>query len=171
MKRTQRTTALLLAVAMPLAGCGTTHLGGEYRTKSHDLASKADRRTVSKGSEWLFFWGLLDTGQVHVDSDIEQHLRPDEVLTEVEVKDRLSVGGFFLWLFTAGIVSHHAIVVSGKPAVLKDDKTATAPVTKERETIVVPAQPAPAGHEREGDAAKDYRDGYRDGAGSDAPPR
>jgi hypothetical protein len=183
MKKTNTFLALLLAASMPLSGCASTYLGGEYRTKANDLARKSDKQTLAKGSEWLFFWGLLDTGRFNVQKELRNQLREDEAVTDLEIKDRLSVGGFFLWLITAGIISHHTLVAKGHPAVVNrppTDRTGTtgaAPV-RERETIVVPATPVPAGSAREPsdrdridrsdrmgrtDRSADYDAGFRDG--------
>jgi hypothetical protein len=172
MRRTSSILALTLAASMPLSGCATTYLGGEYRTKANDLARKHDKTTLAKGSEWLFFWGLLDTGRFNVQKELRNQLREDECVTDLEVKDRLSVGGFFLWLITAGIISHHSLIAKGHPAVINRPPTdrgttgATTP-TRERETIIVPATPVPAGSARDDgmrrDRTPDYDEGFRDG--------
>src|SRR5437899_2546598 len=107
MKRTNSLVALALAASMPVTGCATTYLGGEYRTKANDIVRKEDKQTLAKGSEWLFFWGLVDTGHFNLNKELRNQLREDEAVSDLEIKDRLSVGGFFLWLITAGIVSHH----------------------------------------------------------------
>jgi hypothetical protein len=162
MKRTNAYLALLLAASMPLTtGCATTYLGGEYRTTAMDIAKKEDKRTLAKGSEWLFFWGLLDSGSFNLQKELRNQLREDEAVTDLEVKDRLSVGGFFLWLITAGIVSHHTLVAKGHPSVINRPVPATGAV-REKETIIVPAAPAPAGYPR-ADRSADYNEGYRDG--------
>ena len=131
MRSTSTVLALALAASMPLQGCTTTHLAGEYRTKSNDLVRKEKKRTLAKGSNWLFFWGLLDTGHFDLQGKLSDQLRGDEVVTDLEVKDRLSVGGFFLFIITAGIVSHHALVAKGSPAISNrppaEKGTATAP--------------------------------------------
>ena len=51
----------------------------------------------------------------------------------LEVKNKLSVGGFFLWLITGGIVSHHRLTARGQVAL--SERTAPppmAPVTPNR---------------------------------------
>jgi hypothetical protein len=162
MKRTNAYLALLLAASMPLTtGCATTYLGGEYRTTAMDIAKKEDKRTLAKGSEWLFFWGLLDSGTFNLQKELRNQLREDEAVTDLEVKDRLSVGGFFLWLITAGIVSHHTLVAKGHPSVINRPPATPATGAREKETIIVPAAaaPVPAGAAR----SADYNDGYRDG--------
>jgi len=104
-------------------------------------------------------------------------------VTHLEVRERLSVGGFFLWLVTAGIVSHHTIEIRGSTSVTSRPPAepatgSAAPVReKERETIVTPSAPAPAGYrektiERETvgpppiktDRSADYNEGFRDGS-------
>lgn len=175
MKRTNALLALLLAASMPVSGCATTYLGGEYRTKTSDIARKEDKHTLAKGSEWLFFWGLLDTGRFNLEKELRNQLREDECVADLEVKDRLSIGGFFLWIITAGIISHHSLVAKGHPSVINRPAPATGvsgPV-RERETIVVPAAPAPAGYGRT-DRSPDYSQGYKDGMrdrGSDIKDR
>lgn len=166
MKKTNTFLALILAASMPLSGCATTYLGGEYRTKATDIVRKSDKQTLAKGSEWLFFWGLFDSGRFDLQKELKNQLREDEAVTDLEVKDRLSVGGFFLWVITAGIISHHTLVAKGHPAVVNRppaDRTGTtgaAPV-RERETIIIPATPVPAGSAR--DRSADYDAGLRDG--------
>ncbi|MEZ0231023.1 MAG: hypothetical protein ACAI25_20575 [Planctomycetota bacterium] len=165
MKRTSSILALTLAASMPLSGCATTYLGGEYRTKANELARKHDKTTLAEGSEWLFFWGLLDSGRFNVQKELRNQLREDECVTDLEVKDRLSVGGFFLWLITAGIISHHNLIAKGHPAVINRppaEKTTGAAPTKERETIIVPAAPVPAGSAKTPDYDEGYRAGQRD---------
>jgi len=166
MKRTNSLLALLLAASMPVTGCATTYLGGEYRTKANDLARKEDKHTLAKGSEWLFFWGLFDTGRFNLQKELRNQLREDEAVTDLEVKDRLSVGGFFLWIITAGIISHHTLVAKGQPSVINrpapDRSPTSAAPTRERETIIVPATPVPAGSGRSVDYNEGFRDGQRD---------
>ncbi len=163
MKRTNAMMALTVAASMPVSGCATTHLSGEYRTEATDLARKEESRELAKGSEWLFFWGLLDTGSFNLDRELKAQLREDECVTNLEVKDRLSIGGAFLWIITAGIVSHHSIVASGQPAIINRppaEKSVTGPA-RERETILVPA-PSPAGYPRSSDYSEGYRAGVND---------
>jgi len=164
-KRTNALIALVLAASLPVSGCATTYLGGEYRTKANDLAHKGDKHTLAKGNEWLFFWGLLDTGHFNLQKELRNQLREDECVTDLEVKDRLSIGGFFLWIITAGIVSHHTIVAKGHPAVIStpppERATGAAPA-RERETIIVPAQPVPAGAAKSADYNEGYKEGLRD---------
>lgn len=175
MKKSSTFLALLLAASMPLTGCATTYLGGEYRTKSTDLVRKEDKRTLAKGSEWLFFWGLFDTGRFNVQKELKNQLREDECVTDLEVKDRLSIGGFFLWIITAGIISHHTLVAKGQPSVINrppaDKTTGAAPApVRERETIIVPAAPVPAGSGKSADYNEGYREGVKD-RGSDMKDR
>jgi hypothetical protein len=162
--RTGNLLALTLAASMPVTGCATTYLGGEYRTKANELAHKQDKHTLAKGSEWLFFWGLLDSGKFNLQKELRNQLREDECVTDLEVKDRLSVGGFFLWIITAGIISHHTLVAKGHPAVINrpaPEPAGTSTAPRERETIIVPAAPVPAGSGR-ADRSADYNEGFRD---------
>jgi len=168
MRKTNGLLTLLLAASMmPVTGCATTYLGGEYRTKANDIAKKEDKHTLAKGNEWLFFWGLFDTGHFNLNKELRNQLREDECVTDLEVKDRLSIGGAFLWLITGGIVSHHRLVAKGHPSVINrpapTPAVGSAPV-RERETIVVPAAPAPAGYDRgvKSDRSSDYNEGFRD---------
>lgn len=110
--------ATALAGLLAASGCATTHLPGEYRPSPGPevAAEKHDRKTIATGSEWLFLWGLLDTGHFDVNEELRKNVRSNEAVTNLEVKDRLSVGGALLWIITAGIVSHHTIVVKGEPA-------------------------------------------------------
>jgi hypothetical protein len=159
MKRTNAIVALAVAAAMPVSGCATTHLSGMYQSKTTDVVRSEEKRTLAKGNDWLFFWGLVDTGSFNLDKEIENQLRSDECVTNLDIKDRLSVGGVLLWIITAGIVSHHSIVATGQPGVI-NRPVGAAPV-RERETIIVPA-PAPAGYPRS-DKSADYNSGFRDG--------
>lgn len=145
------------------AGCTTTHLGGAYRTDSNDIASRRATRTLDEGSSWPLFWGLFPAGSYDVNHELAKMLRPDEVVTGLEVRERTSVGGFFLWLVTAGIVTHHTIEVRGSIAVV--NRPAAGPATtrvtpaREREREVIYYQPdAPPGAEYD----RGYRDAYRD---------
>ncbi len=149
MKRTNAIIALAVAASMPVSGCATTHLSGEYRTDTTDLAAREESRELARGSQWLFLWGLLDSGSFNLDRELKAQLRDNECVTNLEVKDRLSIGGALLWIITVGIVSHHSIVASGQPAIIRRERT---------ETIIVP-EPAPAGYPRSGD----YNEGYRAG--------
>jgi len=178
MKRTKPTLAVLLAASLPVSGCTTTHLGGSYRTSATEISSKQEARTLDEGNSWPLFWGLFEAGSYDANRELAKKLRPDEEVTGLEVKERLSVGGFFLWLVTAGIVSHHTIEVRGSTTVHSrppaEPATGAAPV-KERETIVTPTPPAPAGYrekvtERDTtpppakmDKSADYNEGFRDG--------
>lgn len=169
MKRTNSLLALVLAASMPVTGCASTHLGGEYRTEATDIAKTEESRTLAKGNEWMFFWGLLDSGSFDLQSELKKQLREDECVTNLEIKDRLSVGGFFLWLITAGIISHHSIVAKGSPAVLNrpaPEKSATGAVP------VAPAAPLPAGSARSPDYNEGYREGVKDARSDvkDRPP-
>ncbi|HZV00921.1 MAG TPA: hypothetical protein VFF73_29670 [Planctomycetota bacterium] len=153
MRRTSRTLAYVLAAALPAAGCATTHLSGEYRTSPTTVSMKEGMRTLDEGSAWPLFWGLFDAGSYDAGRELSKKLRPDEVVTSLEVKERLSVGGFFLWLITAGIVSHHTIEINGRTSVSSrppaEPATGGGPV-------------APARADKSGDWNEGYRDGLRD---------
>jgi hypothetical protein len=157
MTRTKSILAGGLSAALALGGtgCSVTHLGGAYRTAATDVSSKQEMRTLDDGSTFPLFWGLFEAGSYDANRELAKKLRPDEEITNLEIKERISVGGFFLWLITAGIVSHHTIEVRGVTAVSSRPPAepatgAAATPTRERErTIVTPAAPAPAGYERE----------------------
>ncbi len=156
MKRTKSILAGGLSAALALggSGCSVTHLGGAYRTAANDVTSKQKMVTLDEGSTIPLFWGLFDAGSYDAKKELAKKLRPDEEITNLEIKERLSVGGFFLWLITAGIVSHHTIEVRGQTSVSSRPPAepatgAAATPTKERERIITPAAPAPASYERE----------------------
>lgn len=112
-----RRSGAALALALTLAGCSTTKLDGVYDPRpATAVKERGDRRVLGKGGKWLFFWGLLDTGDVDVQGKLRDHTRPGEVVKDVTVTDRLSIGGALLWLITGGIVSHHAETIRGTPA-------------------------------------------------------
>lgn len=186
MKRTKSILAGGLCAGLAFSGCATTHLGGAYRTSATDVASKQEMRTLDEGSCIPLFWGLFEAGGYDANRELAKKLRPDEEITNLEIKERLSVGGFFLWLITAGIMSHHTIEVRGHTTVSSrapaEPATGAVPTTpapvRERETIVTPAAPAPAGYrekvvERDANPSSvppmkatrsaDYNEGYREG--------
>src|SRR4051812_43641176 len=101
MNRTKSILAGGLSTALAFSGCSVTHLGGAYRTTATDVSSKQDMRTLDEGSTIPLFWGLFDAGSYDANRELAKKLRPDEEITNLEIKERLSVGGFFLWLFTA----------------------------------------------------------------------
>ncbi len=152
MKRTKTGLALALACSLPVAGCSTTYLGGEYRTDANSLAKKGEVHTLAKGNEWMFFWGIFDSGHFDLNKELKSQLREDEVVTDLEIKDRISVGGVILWIFTAGIISHHSIVAEGATSVVNRPVPAPA-----HETTTTPAG---YGHSPDYDAG--YKDGVRD---------
>lgn len=145
---------LVLACAMPFAGCATTYLGGEYRTDAHSLAKKGETRTLAKGNEWMFFWGIFDSGHFDLNKELKSELREDECVTDLEITDHLSVGGVFLWIFTAGIISHHSIVATGATSVVNHPALVPA---KEPATTTTPA-----GYGKSADYDAGYKDGIRD---------
>jgi hypothetical protein len=148
MKRTKTLLAIVLAASMPIAGCSATYLGGEYRTDATNIAKKGDPHTLAKGSEWMFFWGLFDSGHFDLNQELKSQLREDECITDLEIKDRLSVGGAFLWIFTLGIISHHSLIATGAPSVI--NRPAPAESTQ------------PAGYNKSPDFDAGYKDGVRD---------
>src|SRR5262245_56192870 len=113
MNRTKSVLAGGLSAALAFSGCATTYLGGAYRTQATDVVSQQPMRTLDEGSCIPLFWGLFVPGSYDAKHELAKKLRPDEEITDLQVKERLSVGGFFLWLITAGIVSHHTIEVRG----------------------------------------------------------
>ena len=131
MKRT-RITALALALGVAAPGCSSTQLSGTYRPASTNVSEVGETEVLAKSGQWLFFWGLLDSGTLDLENDMKRDLRPYEAVVNLEVKNKLSVGGFLLWLITAGIVSHHKLTARGQLALAE---RATPPTT--------PAQPAP----------------------------
>jgi len=141
--------ATVLAFLVPAAGCATTHLAGEYSVvpRSETRATFAPT-TLARGSQWQFLWGLIDTGRFDLDQELKHHVRTDEVVTDLEIRERLSIGGFFLWLITAGIVSHHSLVAEGSVSKVKTPE----PAVREKEPVVVPSSP-PAASEKEKEKA------------------
>jgi hypothetical protein len=123
-----RMTSLALAVAMT-AGCSSTVLSGTYRPTAENVSELGEVEEVASGGQWLFFWGLLDSGTTDLREDMGKGLKGYESLVNIEVQNKLSVGGFFLWLFTAGIVSHHNINVRAQTALSeRTTPPPTAPV-------------------------------------------
>jgi hypothetical protein len=173
MKRSKAALALTLAASIPASGCATVHLGGIYRTKATDIVMKEPERTLDEGSTWPLFWGLFIAGSYDANRELAKKLRPDEEVAHLQVRERLSVGGIFLWLVTAGIVSHHTVEIRGATAVVSrppaEPATGAAAAPAEREGVT-PAGTQPAGyHEttappplKSGKSA-DYNEGYRDG--------
>ncbi len=119
MRRTRARFGPVLAAALAASGCATTHLSGEYRPHAGGLGEKdataLDKETLGKHSKWLFFWGLLDTRDYDATTDLEGSVREGYVVRDLEIKDRESIGGVFLWIITAGIVNHHTVVIKGRP--------------------------------------------------------
>jgi hypothetical protein len=105
-----------LALSLAVSGCASTHLSGTYRPSATNISDVSETDVVAKGGKWYFLWGMLDSGTFDVQEEMEKDLKPYESLVNLEVKDKLSVGGFFLWLITAGIVSHHRVTASGQVA-------------------------------------------------------
>src|SRR4051812_26157056 len=134
MRRSSKSLAIVLACAMPLSACTTTHFYGEYHPRSPSspeagrsarnvgrsganavkdvFGSREQAPTLATGHSWQFLWGTLNTGSVEVD-DIMSSTFKDKTLTNVAVEDRISLGGVVLWILTAGIFSHHSVIVSG----------------------------------------------------------
>jgi hypothetical protein len=103
---------------MAASGCATTHLSGEYRPHAGGFEEKKatalDKETLGKHSKWLFFWGLLDTRDYDTTADLAANVKEGYVVRDLEVKDRESIAGVFLWIITAGIVNHHTVVLKGR---------------------------------------------------------
>ena len=114
MKTNLRTAlALSLALSVPLTACQTTRLDGTYHPLKN-AATGGHKRTLAKDSEWLFFWGLATAGSFNVDDEIRDEVGKHEVVSDLEVRHRISIWGVLLWVVTAGIVSHHAVVLKGR---------------------------------------------------------
>jgi hypothetical protein len=174
----RRSSIPLVALLLAVSGCATTNMSGEYRPHSSDeVTNKAEKRVLGKGGKFLFFWGLATTRDFDVDAALARQLRDNEVVTGIEIEDHLSIGGAFLWLITAGIVSHHSVVLEGSPAELKPPEKVTVYVHEPAPPppAPAPAPPVPAGHEKSKgesttpagaerhDDGSDYERGYREG--------
>jgi hypothetical protein len=156
---------IALGLAAPVAGCTTTHMNGAYRPTATDVASKQEKRTFDEGSSWPMFWGLFNPGSFDVNEELTKQLRPDEELTSIEINDHISLGGFFLFICTGGIISHHTIELRGSTAITSRPPTganvAPAPSKKTMRQgegdNVSPAEPVRK------DRSADYNEGFRDG--------
>ena len=137
-----------LAACLAASGCATVHLAGEYRPNvGTDIVHRNDKRVVAEGSEWFFLWGIFDSGRFDLNEELHHTLHEDEALANVAIEDRISFGGVVLWIITAGIVSHHDIIVSGEPAQIHaapaGPSTSAPPAgyppgtVREKETIIV----------------------------------
>jgi hypothetical protein len=138
MRRLTRKTwpALFLAATLPVSGCSHTHLSGEYRpSPGTDIVHRNDERVIAEGSRWPFLWGLLDLGDFDLNLELQKAVRDSEAFTDLDIRERVSVGGVVLWILTVGIVSHHTVVVRGSPAELRHE-TPPAPAPS-------PGTPAP----------------------------
>lgn len=149
MKRNGRLLAVVLACAVPLSACTTTHFYGEYHPRSASspeagrsaknvaraggnavkdvLGGREQAPVLATGHSWVFLWGTLDTGSVEVD-DIMSSSFKDKTLTNMEVEDRISLAGVVLWVLTAGIFSHHTVIVRGD--VVEPTPPPTAPASR-----------------------------------------
>jgi hypothetical protein len=109
---------LALLATLCLAGCqAPIHLGGEFRPRSHDLVSKSAKVTILEEERWVFFWGLVDTGDLDVNRKLERRLRNEnECWVDLDVREDITIGGLIIAWFTGGIVSHHDVVIRGKRA-------------------------------------------------------
>lgn len=137
MRRTTTALGFLLASVLALDGCAKTTLQGLYRPQANDVAEHEEPRVLASGSEWVFLWGMVPTGDFDLNMEMERSLRENEGLTDVEVEDHLSIGGFFLWLVTAGIVSHHSVTATGQVVIVRDRAAPPTPTP-------APAPPPPA---------------------------
>jgi hypothetical protein len=152
----------LLAVSLLAAGCTTTHFEGSYRTEPTETTYSERMRTLDEGSSWPLFWGLFPAGSYAADRELARFLRPDETVTHLEIRERTSVGGVFLWIVTLGLVTHHTIEVRGEVAVVSRPPAEPAaihekrPVEKERATTAPPPESSSDAYDR------GYRAGYRE---------
>jgi hypothetical protein len=134
MSRSQKYVAVVLACAVPLSACTTTHFYGEYHPlgsaeASASSSAKATGRTgeqsvkdifgaqeqqpvLATGSSWQFLWGTLNTGSVEVDNLLSSSFK-DKTITDMSVMDHISLIGVVFWVLTVGIFSHHSIIVRG----------------------------------------------------------
>jgi hypothetical protein len=127
MRLRDKTLAVVLAGAVPLSACTTTHLYGDYHPRS-SVTSRTERVSdsvkgdvpgfgkqqpiLAEGHSFQFLWGTLNTGDTVVDDLLSPSLK-DKTLTNISVEDHISLVGAALWIVTAGIFSHHSIVVRG----------------------------------------------------------
>jgi hypothetical protein len=163
MRRLLGLLVLVVGSAVSVAGCATTHVQGEFRPDAKsDITKKTDMQTLADGSNWPLFWGLVELGSNNVNDELSSHLHENEVITDMEVRQHLSLPGALLWIISAGIVSHHDIDVRGRIAQVKEKKVEEPKPTTamgDRTTIIVPIAPLPAGFARVDDDYGD-RDAY-----------
>jgi hypothetical protein len=128
--------APLLAAGLA-SGCTSTHVGGAYWPKT-DLDDPGKPVVLADGSQWRFLWGLAGSGTLALDDELRRRVREDERVTHLELEDRLSVGGAFLWVMTGGVVSHHTLEASGVVAVVPRCEPANMP-GRERGSAIGPS--------------------------------
>jgi hypothetical protein len=156
--RRNKTVALVLAAALPLSACTTTHLAGDYHPRgtgtSEGTASDVyksgkesvegvgraneQKPVIATGHSFTFLWGTLNTGSVQVDVMLSPSFK-DKTIRGVEVEDRISLGGVVLWILTAGIFSHHSVIVRGDIA-----PETPPPSTTPSSSPSTPAPPPPS---------------------------
>jgi len=143
MRHVTRPLALMLAGSLASTGCATAHLSGEYSPGpkgsniSNDVTSKTEKQNLAEGSDWVLFWGLVEAASTDLGAEARGKLRPDEQIRDAEVRNHLSLPGALLWIITAGLVSHHDLVLSGSVESLKPIEKPVEKTTTQRE--IVPA--------------------------------
>jgi len=147
MRHVNRPLAILLAGVLSGTGCATAHLKGEYSpqylpsNQAKEITGTSEKSTLAKGHDWVLFWGLCEIASTDMGKKVRQRLRPDEIITDTEVRNHVSLPGVLLWIVTGGLVSHHHLDLRGRVAYVKEKPLPQAqatPVERER-TIVVPA--------------------------------
>ncbi|MEZ0230406.1 MAG: hypothetical protein ACAI25_17420 [Planctomycetota bacterium] len=125
MNHSIRPLGLLLSGTLFATGCATAHLAGQYTPQSvspnatREVTNKTEKQNLAEGSDWVLFWGLVEAASSDLADEAKRNLRQDEAILDPEVRNHLSLPGALLWIVTAGIVSHHDLVLSGRVGTLK----------------------------------------------------
>src|SRR5205823_3290957 len=100
------------------------------------IEKKSDKETLYKGSDWTLFWGIVNLGSNHPEDKLTSGLSENQVLTDLEVRDHISLPGALLWIVTGGIISHHDMDVRGRIATIKEpDKDRLPPRVAVRDPV------------------------------------
>lgn len=127
MRHVTRPLALGLAGAVSFTGCATAHLKGEYCPQgvpkdAGTPVAKSDKQTLAEGHDWVLFWGIVELASSDLGDEAKGKLRADEVVTDTEVRNHISLPGALLWIVTAGIFSHHDLTLKGRVVTLKPNE-------------------------------------------------
>ncbi len=147
MRPHNRFLALSLAGLVSATGCATAHMRGEYAPQSlprgGEVTNSSELNTLAEGHDWVLLWGIVELASSDLDDDVRAKLRPDVVLTDVQVRNHVSLPGVFLWIATAGLVSHHDLDLRGRIATVKEEPKPTGTVALDRERTIIVPTPAP----------------------------